>query len=71
MRVTSTDLSDRLVVQVDPDATPADVDQAVAKFLLAFVKSQLRTTPVTPAAAVVFTTTPERKGNEHVFSAAY
>jgi hypothetical protein len=62
----ATDLADRLTVQVDQDADPVDVDKAVARFLLAFTRSQSRSSPVTPAAANEFTTTPERKGTQHV-----
>ena len=38
MQVTSTELERRLDVEVDPDADPVDVDEAVARFLLAFIK---------------------------------
>ncbi len=33
-------LADRLTVEVDPSAEPADWDDALAKFLLSFVRKQ-------------------------------
>ena len=39
MRVTSADLETRISFAVDPDAEPADLDAAVARFLLAMVRS--------------------------------
>ena len=36
--MTSTSLDDRLDVVVDPDAEPADLDQALARFLLKYVR---------------------------------
>lgn len=41
MRVTT--LVDRLTVAVDPSADPVDVDEALAVFLLRYVRSQART----------------------------
>jgi hypothetical protein len=52
-------IADRLTVTVDHDAEPVDVDAALAKFLLAFVRSKPRSLPVTPAAAVEFSISPE------------
>jgi hypothetical protein len=52
-------LADRLTVEVDPSADPVDWDQAVARFLLAFVRKQSRSSPGSPAAAVEFQQAPE------------
>ena len=60
MRVTSAELKCRLDVEVDPDAEPVDVDEAVARFLLAFVRNQSRSSSVAPAAEVEFPNVPER-----------
>lgn len=50
-----------LEVVVDHDAPPVDVDQALAKFLLALVRKQKlsRSPSAPPAAAVGFSLTPE------------
>ncbi len=50
MRVVDAKLDDCLDVQVDPDASPADWDRALAKFLLAYVRTKSRSTPGPSAA---------------------
>jgi hypothetical protein len=39
-QVADQDLAGRFEFEVDPEAAPVDTDAAVAKFLLAFVRSQ-------------------------------
>lgn len=51
---TSTVLLDRLEVVVDHNAEPADLDEALAGFLLRFTKGSNRLPPAAPAAAVDF-----------------
>lgn len=48
MRLTSgdPDLFDRFDVQVDQDADPVDIDEAVADFLLRFLETTLADSPV-------------------------
>jgi hypothetical protein len=55
------DLSDRFTVEVDPSVDAVDIDQAVAKFLLAVVRKNKtsRSQPGSPAAAVGFSISPE------------
>ena len=48
--ITADHLQDRIKVRVDPESDPVDVDAAVAKFLLAYVRQQSRPTPAAPAA---------------------
>lgn len=59
MRVVSADPSLDLEVVVDHEADPVDVDQAVAKFLLALVRKQSRPSSAPPAAALEFSIPPE------------
>lgn len=47
------DLVDRLTVEVDPSAEAADWDQALAVFLLRYVRSQATSTVGTAAAVAV------------------
>jgi hypothetical protein len=49
-KVVSADLSELVDVRVDPEAEPADWDQALAKFLLAVVRKRSRSAPGSPAA---------------------
>lgn len=58
-RVVSTDhgLADRLDVAVDPSATPADWDQALAVFLVRYVRSR--------ATRSAGTATAEQAGDKH------
>jgi hypothetical protein len=55
-----------LTVVVDPDAEPVDVDQALARFLLAVVRKQSRSSSGSPAAAVEFNSAGVREGIDHV-----
>ena len=48
-----------LDLEVDPDAEPTDIDQALARFLLALVRKQSRSPLTPPAAAVGFLLPPE------------
>jgi hypothetical protein len=50
MRKVVSDLSELVEVRVDPEADPVDVDQALAKFLLAVVRKRSRSAPGSPAA---------------------
>ena len=59
MQVTS-ELDLRLDVAVDPEAEAVDVDEALARFLLAFVRNQSRSSPVAPDGEVEFSNNPER-----------
>lgn len=52
------DPRDRFEVVLDPDADPAHWDQALARFLLVFVRKQSRPTPA-PEAEVEFPNDPE------------
>ena len=52
------DPRDRFEVVPDPDASPADWDQALARFLLVYVRKHSRSTPA-PAAEVEFPPDPE------------
>jgi hypothetical protein len=64
-KVADPSLVDRFEVVTDHDAAPADIDGAVAKFLLAVVRKQKqsRQQPGTPAVAGGFPILPEaRKG---------
>jgi len=38
MTASDPDLSDHLDVTIDPDAEPVDIEQALAEFLIAYVK---------------------------------
>jgi len=49
-----------LLASVDPDASPADWDDALARFLLAYVRQQSRSSSAAPAAEVEFQTTPQQ-----------
>lgn len=48
MRVaeTNADISDRFKVLVDPEADPTDLDEALAEFLLSYVRSTSASQPV-------------------------
>jgi len=60
--MTSADLDARLAVVVDTEGDPVDVDEALAKFLLSFVRSkQPRSSSAAPAAEVELSQTPEHK----------
>jgi len=52
-RLTSAELDDRIDLVVDKDADPADWDQALARFLLSYLRSkQSRSPSAAPAEAV-------------------
>jgi len=53
VRVASADISDRIEVVVDPEAEPTDWDQALAVFLLRYVRSQAISTANAAAAEPV------------------
>jgi hypothetical protein len=50
MRVASPETDLDLDVVIDPDAEPADIDEALARFLLAYIRRTHSTTAEAPAA---------------------
>lgn len=52
-QVASADLADRIEVEVDPSADPVDWDQALAVFLLRYVRSQATRSAGTAATVAV------------------
>ena len=59
MQMTSSDLDPLLDIAVDPDADPTDVDRALAKFLLAYVRQHPRSSSTAPDGEVEVETQPE------------
>ena len=54
------ELDHRLDVQIDTESDPVDIDEALARFLLAHVRNTSRSSPVAPDGAVEFQNDPER-----------